>query len=414
MFATLRPALKISIKALLANKSRSFLTMLGIIIGVAAVILIMSLGAGAQGLILDQIKGLGSDLVGILPGKSENDGPPASVMGVVITTLTYDDLKAIRQAPYVKAASGYTKGVDTVACRDNSYDTNLTGTTADYLDVEGGEVSIGRFFSSDEEQNLTKVIVLGSVVKQELFGDSDAVGQRVKVKNQVFEVIGVMANRGKVAFQDYDDQVFLPLKTMQKLISGVDYLGYIRVKIDGADQVTPAISEIEAILRQRHEIDDPTGQGDDFSVRAMAQALDMITTVTDALRFFLIAMAAISLIVGGIGIMNIMLISVNERTREIGLRKAVGATRRNIITQFLLEAIALTLIGGLIGVFFGTLFSYLAALIINSLGYDFSFIISPGAIILALSVSSLVGLVFGLYPAIKASKLEPVEALSYE
>jgi len=414
MLTTFVSALKISLRALLVNKSRSFLTMLGIIIGVGAVILIMSLGAGAQGLILDQIKGLGSNLVGILPGKSENNGPPASVMGVVVTTLSYDDLKAIRQAPYVLAASGYNKGVETLSWRDSSYDTNLSGTTADYLDVEGGEVSVGRFFSSDEEQNLSRVIVLGSVVKQELFGDSDAIGQRVKVKNQIFEVIGVMATRGKVAFQDYDDQVFLPLKTMQKLISGVDYLGYIRVKIDSDVHVDPAISEIEAILRVRHEINDQSGNSDDFSVRSMAQALDLITTVTDALRYFLIAMAAISLIVGGIGIMNIMLISVNERTREIGLRKAVGATHRNIIFQFLLEAICLTLIGGIIGVIIGTIFSYLASVVINYLGYNFQFIISFGAIILALSVSTLVGLIFGIYPAVKASRLEPVEALSYE
>ncbi len=414
MLTALRHALKISFLALLANKSRSFLTMLGIIIGVAAVILIISLGSGAQGLILDQIKGLGGNLVGVLPGKSESDGPPASVMGVVITTLNYEDLKAIRQIPYIVAAAGYNRGVETITWRDSSYDTNLSGTTADYLAVEGGDLVEGRWFSVDEEQNLSKVIILGEVVRQELFGDSDALGQRVRVKGQVFEVVGIMAKRGKVAFQDYDDQVFIPLRTMQKLISGVNYLGYIRAKVDSDDHVVPAILEMEAVLRSRHEIDDQSGASDDFSVRSMDQALDMITTVTDGLRFFLIAMAAISLLVGGIGIMNIMLISVNERTREIGLRQAVGANRRNIITQFLLEAITLTLVGGIIGIIIGTILSYLSALLINHLGYNFSFIVSLGAIILALSVSTLVGLIFGIYPAFKASRLEPVEALSYE
>ena len=415
MVFPIKQSIKISLTALLTNKARSFLTMLGIIIGVGAVVLIMSLGAGAQSLILNQIKGLGSNLIGILPGKSEANGPPATVMGVVITTLTYDDLQAIKKnVPEIVAAVGYTKALSAVAWGDNSYDTSITGCTAEYLNVEGGQVAQGRFFTSDEERSLARVVVLGSVVKQELFGDSDALGRTVKIKKQAFEVVGVMAERGKVAFQDYDDQVFTPLLTTQKLINGVNHLSYIRAKVDNENNMDKAVSDVEYLLRQRHEISDTSGATDDFSVRSMTQALDMVTTVTDALKYFLIAMAAISLLVGGIGIMNIMLVSVTERTREIGLRKAVGATNLNIVSQFLLEAVTLTLLGGLIGIVFGIFLSFIISLVVQGLGYNYKFIVTWSSILLAVSVSTLVGLIFGIYPAKKASQLEPVEALSYE
>jgi putative ABC transport system permease protein len=414
MVFPIKESIRISVKALLANKGRSFLTMLGIIIGVGAVILIISLGAGAQSLILDQVKSTGSNLIGVLPGKSESDGPPASVMGVVITTLVADDMEAIKKLPHVAAAAGYSRSLATVTWRDNSYDTNVNGTSAGYLDTEGGEVAQGRFFTEEEDKNMARVVVLGSTVKKELFGDSDAVGRQIKVKKQIFEVIGVMAERGKVMFVDYDDQIHVPLHTTQKLINGVSYLSFIRAKVDNENNIDETLATVEFLLRERHEIDNSTGADDDFSVRSMAQALDMITTVTDALRYFLIAMAAISLIVGGIGIMNIMLISVNERTREIGLRKAVGANNNNIISQFLLEAVVLTLIGGTIGIIFGIFLAWIIYLVVNGLGYNYDLVVTFSSILLALSVSTLIGLVFGIYPARKASRLEPVEALSYE
>lgn len=415
MVFPIKESIRISIKALLANKARSFLTMLGIIIGVGAVVLIISLGAGAQSLILDQIKSTGSDLIGVLPGKSESDGPPATAMGVVITTLTAEDMEAIKtQVPHLVSATGYSRALATATWGNNSYDTNINGASADYLQTEGGQVLAGRWFTAEEDNNLARVVVLGSTVKQELFGDSDAVGRQIKIKKQIFEVIGVMAERGKVMFVDYDDQIHVPLRTTQKLINGVNYLSFIRAKVDSEENIDEALVEVQAVLRQRHEIDDVSGAADDFSVRSMAQALDMITTITDALRYFLIAMAAISLIVGGIGIMNIMLISVNERTREIGLRKAVGANNNNIISQFLLEAVVLTLLGGTIGIIMGIILSWLVYLVVNHLGYNYDLVITFSSVILALSVSTLIGLVFGIYPARKASRLEPVEALSYE
>lgn len=391
--------------------------MLGIIIGVGAVIIIMAVGAGAQSLILAQVESLGTNLVGVLPGKSDDDGPPSSVMGIVITTLKYEDALALSQknnVPNISSLVAYTKGVGAVSWGSESYDTNLSGCTHGYMNTEGGEVEAGRFFTGEEEKNLSRVVVLGHTVKRELFGPSQAVGQRVKIKKHTFDVIGVMKERGTVAMQDYDDQVFIPLKTMQKLIAGVDHLGLIRAKVDHEENVDKAVHDIEATLREQHDIEDPSGDSDDFTVRSAAEALDVITTVTDALKYFLAAMAALSLLVGGIGIMNIMLVAVTERTREIGLRKAIGANNSQIMNQFLLESVTVTSVGGIIGMTGGIIISYLIALGARALGYDWDFVVSFLSIVLAIGVSALVGLFFGLYPAYKASRLEPVEALRYE
>ena len=412
-----KQSIKTSLRALLANKGRSFLTMIGIIIGVSAVIIIMAVGAGAQSLIINQVKTLGTDIIGILPGASEEGGPPSSIMGVVITTLTYEDGLALnnkKNVPDIVDLVSYYKGVGSVSWGSNSYDTNLSGTTVGYLNVEGGEVDQGRFFTKEEEINLAKVVVLGSTAKKELFGDSDPIGQRVKIKKHSLEVIGVMKEKGTVAFQNNDDQVFIPLKTMQKLISGVNHVSMMRLKIDNEEDTTRAMTDVKTTLRERHGIIDQSGANDDFTVRSSAQAMDMITAITDALKFFLVAIAAMSLLVGGIGIMNIMLVSVTERTREIGLRKAVGANNKSIMVQFLTEAAAITLSGGAIGIIIGSIIAILISIVARFLGYSWDLSISLLSIGLALVVSVSVGLIFGLYPARKASRLQPVEALRHE
>lgn len=389
--------------------------MLGIIIGVGAVVLIMSLGAGAQSLILGQLEGFGSDLIGVLPGQSDENGPPASVFGVKVTSLKLDDAEALRQEKNVShtvAVVAYYQTSVSLSWRDQSYDSTLYGINGEYLQVDGGEIEAGRFFSDEELDSNLRLVVLGSTVASELFGGNDAIGQKIKVKNQTASVIGVMKERGQVGFQNYDDLVLSPLFFAQKEIAGINYLSAIRVKVDNADNIDESMEMIAQTLRERHDLSDPSD--DDFSVRSFRDALDLVTNITDALRYFLAAMAALSLLVGGIGIMNIMLVSVTERTREIGLRKALGATNRQVLSQFLFEAIALTLIGGLIGLLSGGLLSYLSALIVRSLGYRWDFVISAFSIFIAVGLSALIGIIFGYYPARRASRLSPIDALRYE
>jgi len=417
VFNFIRQCARASLASLLSNKTRSFLTMLGIIIGVGAVIIIMSLGAGAQSLILNQIKSFGTNKIGILPGKAESNGPPASALGIVITSLKYEDAEALRSNPNIPHLTGvvaYDNSSESLSYHDANYTTSVMGASGDYFAVEGGQLAEGRFFTDAENQSSAHVVVLGDTVKNELFGDSPAIGANIKIKNHIFQVIGVMQKRGKILVQDYDDMVIIPNQTMRKIVLGVDYLNFIRATVDNETNMEETVSEIKMVLRTRHDIADQSGNSDDFNVRNSADALALITTVTDALKYFLTAMAGLSLLVGGIGIMNIMLVAVNERTREIGLRKAVGANNANIILQFLIEAIIITTLGGLIGIIIGVLVSLGAAFIIRTLGYAWDFSISVASIIMAIAVSAAIGLIFGIYPANKASQLAPVEALRYE
>ncbi len=395
------------------SKLRSFLTMLGIIIGVMSVIVVMSVGAGAQSLILNQIKSLGSNLIGILPGKADEKGPPASAMGIVITTLKQADLDAlIKENPHLLFGTGYVKGAETITWGSQKVDTNFTGVTAQLIEVEDAKVAKGRFFTAEEDKGVARVVVLGSSVAEDLFDEEDPIGQDIKIKKTTFNIIGVMKARGTSGMQNQDNQVFVPLDTAQKLLLGIDYVSFARLKVDSAENVESVMDYARLVLRERHRIENP--ENDDFSVRSMAQGLDAITTITNALKMFLVAVAAIALIVGGIGIMNIMLAAVQERTREIGLRKAVGAKNKHIITQFLIESSLITFLGGIIGIVLGVVISYVVAKIAQSLGYNWDFVVSLPSIFIGCLVSIGIGLIFGLVPAKKASRLDPIEALRYE
>lgn len=420
--------IKVTVKDLLSRKGRSFLTILGIIIGVAGVIIIISLGAGAQSLVLGQVTKLGTNLVGILPGKSNESGPPAAVFGIQVKTLSQSDIDAIRdknKVPNATAVAAFVNGSATILSGRESVDTSFVSTDGTYPKVQNVEMEKGQFFSEEEANASANVIVLGYDVATGLFPNGNELGQIVKIKipeNKLspetntgsipFRVIGVQKKMGTVAFQNQDDQVFIPFKIGQRQLLGIDYIQMARVKVDDTINVKTTIEDIKRVLREQHRITNP--EDDDFSVRDLADIVKLLTGITDTLSIFLSLMAGISLIVGGIGIMNIMLVTVTERTREIGLRKAIGATSRNIRNQFLLESIVLTVSGGVIGIVVGVSISYLIAIGARLAGYDWAFIVSPLAIILAVGISILTGVIFGLYPALKAAKLDPIVALRYE
>ncbi len=407
--------IKISYHNLRSSKFRSFLTMLGIIIGVASVIVVMSIGSSAQKLILGQVKGIGSNLIGVLPGASEENGPPVTAMGATITSLKYSDLKALlfkKNAPDIQDATAYVTGTALVKSKSESNQINYQGVTASLSKVENIEIDQGRFLVKQENTNLARVAVLGSTVAKDLFPNENPVGKNIQIKDLSFKIVGILKKRGSSGFSSSDDNLYLPLLTAQKLLLNIDYLNFIRVKVGSEDSINQTIDDIKKTLREEHNIRNPIN--DDFSVRSAAQALSVLSNVTNVLKYFLTSIAAISLLVGGVGIMNIMLVSVKQRIWEIGLRKALGATDQNIILQFLIESIFVTFTGGLIGIVLGATVAFLSAYIIRHLGYDWEFSLSWQSISLASGIAIFIGLIFGLYPAKKAGKISPMEALRYE
>jgi putative ABC transport system permease protein len=401
------------------------LTILGIVIGVSGVITIIALGAGAQSLILGQVTKLGSNILSVQPGKSNEKGPPASVFGIVITTLINQDAEALRvkaRVPHVTAVNALVSGSASVTWGNKTIDTNFVGTDYEYPNVVSFNMQEGQFLSQQQEQGNANVVVLGFSVSKALFDGTgvNPIGQVIKVRNASqtkaggvpLRVVGVVAARGTSFFQDPDDMVFLPVEMAQQQLLGIHYLSSINIKVDSADNIDQTIIDITNVLKQQHRIQKEIDV--DFTVRNIAEAISALSTITNALKLFLTSMAAIALVVGGIGILNIMLATVAERTREIGLRKATGATNGAIMRQFLLEAGALTFFGGVIGIIFGIIISYIVALLMKYLGYDWAFVVSFGSVFLAVGVSILTGVIFGLYPALKASRLNPIDALRYE
>jgi len=407
--------LKLAFQNLLSSKLRTVLTILGIIIGIASVMIVMSVGSSAQALILDQVRNVGSNLVIVLPGASEDMGPPAVAFGIVTTTLKNSDLAAIkikRNVPNVLSASGYVQGNALIQYEGVNYRTSYQGTESSFLHVENVSVHRGRFFDPEDDTKMSRVAVLGSKRSEDLFGNDDPVGKTIKLGSVYFQIIGVLSERGSVAFGSPDSMVYVPLLTAQNLMLGIDYLNFIRIKTDDEKNIIQTKEDIEKLLRDRHDI--VGDKSDDFSIRSADSALGTLQSVTDILKFFLVAVASISLFVGGIGIMNIMLISFRQRIREIGLRKALGALNSDIVFQFVFESVCIACVGATIGVIVGIVCTWIISVVIRELGYAWSFFITFSSVGTAFLISVTIGIVFGVYPARKASFVSPIEALRYE
>ena len=392
--------------SLIANKMRSILTMLGIIIGVAAVIALVSIGNGVKQDIQNSISSLGSNLLMVMPGAPRTPGvrPSAGSM----KSLKVSDYEAIAKLDGVKAASLMTNGSYVVIYQNKNWTTSVSGVSYNYLDVNNWSMKSGRFLSEKNVQNRERVAVVGKTVVKNLFGDEDPVGAEIRVKNIPFRIIGVLNSKGSGAMgNDQDDMVIIPYTTAMERVEGVDYLRMIYVVGKDENGIDRLQSDIENLLRVRHGIKDTNL--DDFNIQNMNSIMETMEETTGTLTLFLGAVAAISLVVGGIGIMNIMLVSVTERTREIGVRKALGATYSVIVTQFLIEAVVISLMGGIIGIILGIGSSKLIGM-----ASGMSTVISVPTIVMSFAFSMAIGLIFGIYPARKAAKLNPIDALHYE
>ena len=392
--------------SLIANKMRSILTMLGIIIGVAAVIALVSIGNGVKQDIQNSISSLGSNLLMVMPGAPRTPGvrPSAGSM----KSLKVSDYEAISKLDGVKAASPITNGSYVVIYQNKNWTTSVSGVSYNYLDVNNWSMKSGRFLSEKNVQNRERVAVVGKTVVKNLFGDEDPVGAEIRVKNIPFRIIGVLNSKGSGAMgNDQDDMVIIPYTTAMERVEGVDYLRMIYVVGKDENGIDRLQSDIENLLRVRHGIKDTNL--DDFNIQNMNSIMETMEETTGTLTLFLGAVAAISLVVGGIGIMNIMLVSVTERTREIGVRKALGATYSVIVTQFLIEAVVISLMGGIIGIILGIGSSKLIGM-----ASGMSTVISVPTIVMSFAFSMAIGLIFGIYPARKAAKLNPIDALHYE
>ena len=392
--------------SLIANKMRSILTMLGIIIGVAAVIALVSIGNGVKQDIQNSISSLGSNLLMVMPGAPRTPGvrPSAGSM----KSLKVSDYEAISKLDGVKAASPMTNGSYVVIYQNKNWTTSVSGVSYNYLDVNNWSMKSGRFLSEKNVQNRERVAVVGKTVVKNLFGDEDPVGAEIRVKNIPFRIIGVLNSKGSGAMgNDQDDMVIIPYTTAMERVEGVDYLRMIYVTGKDENGIDRLQSDIENLLRVRHGIKDTNL--DDFNIQNMNSIMETMEETTGTLTLFLGAVAAISLVVGGIGIMNIMLVSVTERTREIGVRKALGATYSVIVTQFLIEAVVISLMGGIIGIVLGIGSSKLIGM-----ASGMSTVISIPTIVMSFAFSMAIGLIFGIYPARKAAKLNPIDALHYE
>ena len=408
-----------ALKSLFTNKLRSALTMLGIIIGVGAVIAIMAVGAGMENYVTSSLEDLGTDIFYVQPSNPDAPGAMAMAPGYSTATLTLDDAEAIARIPSVLGVAPTNENFVEVTFGDEALTSAIQGTTPEFQETLSYEMASGQFISERNVASRDNVAVLGSETSEDLFGDEDPLGQKVKIQGKRFTVIGVLAPKGG-GFGSFslDEVVVVPITTYQARLftrrtpSGEDSVMSIAVLVSGPEAMDDVKANIETTLRKRHRIDED--EKDDFTIISPEQMIGIFSDITGVVSIFLAAIASIGLLVASIGIMNIMLVSVTERTREIGIRKAVGAKRRDILLQFLLEAAALSLVGGGVGVAFGWALSLAMSFMAQLAGFPLQAALSPIHVIVAVGVSVFIGLASGMYPAIRASRLNPIDALHYE
>ena len=412
-----KEAVKIAIKALKVNRARALLTILGIVIGIAAVLVVMSAGNSIEKFIFAEMDSFGTDVIQTevkVPSTkhTSSDNAAGIAQGIVITTLTLGDKEAMAKVPNIKKNYGGYLGQEIVHWQDEVKTAMIMASTHEYVDIDAVEMEEGRFFTQEEDGALVRVVVLGSKIKESLFGSSQAIGQNIKVRKMNFKVIGVAKPMGSSLFFDRDSLIYIPLQTGQKLLWGINHLTYIVSEMEDPNKEEETVDELVALLRDRHDITDP--DKDDFAIMSMDDAKEMLGVILGGVSLLLIALASISLVVGGVGIMNIMYVSVAERTFEIGLRKAIGGKYKDIMQQFLTEAVVITFLGGVIGVILGIILNYLIFIVAQQQGITWTLSFPISALITSLSFAVIIGLVFGVFPAKKAAKLEPITALRNE
>lgn len=410
-------SIKIALKTLVRHKMRTFLTVLGVVVGISAVIIIFSAGESVKAYFLSQLDVFGSNWIEIeikVPNTSQVSAENAigQAQGISITTLKNSDIEAVSKLPNIKYVYGGVTGQELVSYQETNKRILLFGAGANVSKIDKSNLEAGRWYTLEEEKSLANVVVLGWEVKEDLFGDNDPLGKDIKIKNSKFKVIGVIEKKGATLGMNMDTFIFMPLETLQKKIMGIDHIMFMiaePVDVNKSDETAAAMTDL---MRQRHDITDPNK--DDFAVITMKETQDIINNVFSGVTLLLTALVALSLIVGGVGIINIMYVSVTERTYEIGLRKAMGATQSNILWQFLWEAIFITFLGGILGIIFGIGILNIITIVATSIGFEWPLVIPLKAVILACSFSITFGIVFGYYPARRAAALNPIDALRYE
>ena len=399
---------RIAIRALFRNKMRAFLTMLGIIIGVASVIAMLAIGEGSKRSITEEMSSMGSNLIMIMPNFQQRGGVNLGASSSM--ALKYSDVTAIRnEAALITAASPTVNANGQVIYGNKNTQTSIYGVSEEYLDIRKLKIATGRIFNETETRSMAKVCLLGQTVVDNLFGEGvDPVGTTIRIKNLPFEVIGVLEDKGESGMgQDQDDMIIAPYTTVQRRLAAIDYINGIYCSAVSEEKSAAAIEEVTEVLRRTHKLKEM--EENDFRVMSQSELIESVSTVTNIMTYLLGAIAGISLLVGGIGIMNIMFVSVTERTREIGLRMSIGGRGKDILLQFLVESMLLSLTGGIFGIIFGYLIAEVAGTLMNSTTF-----ITTQSVVLAFAVCFVIGVFFGWYPARKASNLNPIDALRYE